>query len=281
MKKIITITSIFISIFFFSQTSMAADDSAGSPATSTTSGTQSNSIGFWQTIVGGIVGYGNKDGTRPCYCSKDSIDTPSHNFIDNTLLKHAGDNIGNYKTAADCGKACYSKGYVSYVLLDNTKYADLATNMALPTNSLANIPDSYKVASNNNVAGGPQIANRLVPGQTTDNSGLIKCGRPGQNMCTLCDLIKGINDIVQFLMKISIGIALLAITIGGILYIVSSGDSGMMDKAKSAIKNALIGFIIVFSAYLIVNTTIVYLGTKTDLGISAHWGTFDCNRTVQ
>jgi hypothetical protein len=100
-------------------------------------------------------------------------------------------------------------------------------------------------------------------------------------MCTLCDLIKGINDIVQFLMKISIGIALLAITIGGILYIVSSGDSGMMDKAKSAIKNALIGFIIVFSAYLIVNTTIVYLGTKTDLGISAHWGTFDCNRTVQ
>ncbi len=130
-------------------------------------------------------------------------------------------------------------------------------------------------------SGGPQMANRLVPGQTTDNSGLIKCGRPGQNMCTLCDLIKGINDIVQFLMKISIGIALLAITIGGILYIVSSGDSGMMDKAKSAIKNALIGFIIVFSAYLIVNTTIVYLGTKTDLGISAHWGTFDCNRTVQ
>ncbi|HOF42480.1 MAG TPA: pilin [Candidatus Moranbacteria bacterium] len=128
---------------------------------------------------------------------------------------------------------------------------------------------------------GPQMTDRLVPGETTDTSGIIKCGRPGQNMCTLCDLVKGINDIVQFLMKVSIGIALLAITIGGILYIISSGDSGMMDKAKSAIKNALIGFIVVFSAYLIINTTIVYLGTKADLGISAHWGTFDCNRTVQ
>lgn len=139
----------------------------------------------------------------------------------------------------------------------------------------------YKeVGEIDNTNGGAQMTNRLVPGQRTEG-GIIKCGRPGQQMCTLCDLVKGINAIVQFLMKISIGIALLAITIGGIMYIISSGDSGMMDMAKSAIKNALIGFVLVFSAYLIINTTIVYLGTKPDLGINAQWGTFDCNVITQ
>lgn len=126
-------------------------------------------------------------------------------------------------------------------------------------------------------SGGAPITSDIIPGETTDNSGIIKCGRPGQPMCKLCDLISGFNNIIQYLMKIAIGVALLAITIGGILYIISTGDSGLMEMAKSSIKNAAIGFALVLAAYLIVNTTIVYLGTEEDLGINASWGTFNCD----
>jgi hypothetical protein len=117
-------------------------------------------------------------------------------------------------------------------------------------------------------------------------NGIVSCGR-GQSMCTLCDLIAGMNNIIQYLMKISIGVALLAMSIGGVMYVVSAGDSKLIDQAKGTMKNAAIGFVIIFAGWLIINTTITYIGTKTitdnggTLGINVtSWGQFDCNRTV-
>lgn len=123
-------------------------------------------------------------------------------------------------------------------------------------------------------------ADSVVPGETEGN-GIVACGRPGQSMCTLCDLIAGLNNVIQYLMKISIGVALLAMTIGGVMYVVSAGDSGLIDKAKGAIKNASIGFVIIFAAYLIVDTTINYLGTSDGMGIKVtSWGKFECKKGV-
>ena len=117
----------------------------------------------------------------------------------------------------------------------------------------------------------------MVPG-TTEASGIIQCGRPGQQMCTLCDMIKGFNKIIHYIMEIAIGVALLALAIGGILYVVSAGESAAMETAKTTIKNGMIGFVIIFAAYLIVNTTITYLGTNSTLGMqtTTTWGQFDC-----
>ena len=82
-------------------------------------------------------------------------------------------------------------------------------------------------------------------------------------------------------MKITIGLALLAMAIGGVLYIVSAGESSAMEKAKSTIKSAAIGFVIIFAAWLIVNTTISYLGVSGTLGMNSTttWGQFDCSAT--
>ena len=126
---------------------------------------------------------------------------------------------------------------------------------------------------------GPAQVDDVVPGTTMEDSKIITCGRPGQPMCHLCDLIKGFYNIVKYIQGIAIGVALLAIAIGGIIYIISAGDTGLMDAAKSAIKNAAIGFVLVFASYLLVNTVILYLGTKTGLGINAQWGTFNCDPT--
>jgi hypothetical protein len=142
------------------------------------------------------------------------------------------------------------------------------------TNSVTNTP-------------GPAISSPLIPGAPGPESELIKCGRPGQNMCTLCDLIAGMNNIIKYLMKIAVGVALLAITIGGVMYIISASDSGLVDTAKSTIKNAAIGFALIFAAYLIVNTTISYIGARTnDAGQSTFgmkitsWGAFDCTENT-
>ena len=132
--------------------------------------------------------------------------------------------------------------------------------------------------------GNGAIADNKIPGASVDDSsGLVKCGRPGGKMCTLCDLIQGMNDIIQYLMKLAIGVALLAITIGGVMYVVSAGNSGMTEMGKNAMKNAAVGFVIIFSAYLLINTTMMYLGTKKNAAGEAtfgmaitSWGRFEC-----
>jgi hypothetical protein len=119
----------------------------------------------------------------------------------------------------------------------------------------------------------------LVPAIT--HAAIVTCGGSAAAMCTLCDLVKGFNTIIQYIMKISIGVALLALAIGGVLYIVSAGESSAMEMAKSTMKNAIIGFIIVFAAWLIVNTTISYLGANGTLGMNSatKWGEFNCSAT--
>jgi hypothetical protein len=127
------------------------------------------------------------------------------------------------------------------------------------------------------------LSGSAVPGSVTDPGGIVQCGRTGQNMCTLCELIKGFHDIIIYIMKIAIGVALVAIAIGGVMYVVSAGDTGAIDTAKTTIKNALIGFVIIFAGYLIINTTILYLGSQTDANGNAtfgftitSWGNFEC-----
>lgn len=136
---------------------------------------------------------------------------------------------------------------------------------------------------NSNIGSIGQIVDNKIPG-TTEAGGIIQCGRGGQDMCTLCDIIKGMNTIIKYLMKIAIGVALLAMAIGGVMYIISAGDSGLIDTAKSTLKNAAIGFVIIFAGYLIINTTINYIGSKKNAAGEAtfgmnitSWGNFDCN----
>lgn len=116
-----------------------------------------------------------------------------------------------------------------------------------------------------------------IPG-TTEAGGIVSCGRPGQDMCTLCDLIKGMNIIIKYLMRIAVGVVLLMFTIGGVMYIVSAGDSGLIERGKTTMLNSVWGFLIIFAGFLIINTTISYIGTKPGMGINVtSWGNFDCN----
>lgn len=92
---------------------------------------------------------------------------------------------------------------------------------------------------------------------------LVQCGH--DRPCTICDLLVGIKGVIDYLTYMMAIVGLFIITVAGVIYIVSSGDSGLVNKAKSAIKNTLVGIVIVLVAWLIVVTVLNLLSAK-DIG---------------
>jgi hypothetical protein len=117
----------------------------------------------------------------------------------------------------------------------------------------------------------------IVP--QTAFAGIVPCGDEG-DPCTLCHLIVGIHNIVDFFKNILLTAAITGIVIAGVIYTISSGDPKMTGQAKNLLSASLIGFAVVLAAWLIVNVTMLLMSTKSDLGIGAvNWYTFTCNTT--
>jgi hypothetical protein len=70
------------------------------------------------------------------------------------------------------------------------------------------------------------------------------------------------QNIFQFLLAISFAIALLFLTIAGILYLVSSVNEKLMTTAKDALKYTLFGFAGTLLAWVLVNSVAYVLGYK-------------------
>ncbi len=62
-----------------------------------------------------------------------------------------------------------------------------------------------------------------------------------------------ILDILQVIIGVTGGIAVLMLVIGGILYMISGGDQARSDTAKNTIKYALIGLVVALLSLVIVN----------------------------
>jgi len=62
-----------------------------------------------------------------------------------------------------------------------------------------------------------------------------------------------IKNIVNVLLFVVGAISVLVIIVGGLIYITSSGDSGRITMAKHTIMYAVVGVVISFLAYAIVN----------------------------
>lgn len=114
--------------------------------------------------------------------------------------------------------------------------------------------------------------------------GLVPCGRLADNLatswdetkpCTFCHLILMAQAIIEFIIKLSAVVALLAIVVSGFLYILSAGNQGQREAAKSGIKYALLGFIAIFIAWLVVAIILTMMGYIDPL--SGEWDVVNCN----
>lgn len=120
-------------------------------------------------------------------------------------------------------------------------------------------------------------------------AGLVPCGNGSEyaDRCTLCHLVVGFDDLIDYGFNILIFVALAALLAAGVLYIVSTGDEGLITTAKGIMKNTLFGFAFVLLGWLLVNFTLYVLGGKDsnkdgipDLGFaqegSGRWDKFQC-----
>lgn len=86
----------------------------------------------------------------------------------------------------------------------------------------------------------------------------------GINACTICDLFKLAQNILNFLWSISVFVAILMLAYGGFLFLLPyvGGSQGMADRGKKAITNALVGILIAFFAWLGIDTIIKIIGDR-------------------
>jgi len=73
--------------------------------------------------------------------------------------------------------------------------------------------------------------------------------------CTLCDVFKLGQNIINFAMQdIAFPLAVLFIIYGGIMMMINSGNPGKLEESRGIIFSAVIGIVIMLSAWVILNT---------------------------
>jgi hypothetical protein len=130
--------------------------------------------------------------------------------------------------------------------------------------------DACQISADGNAACVADVSDDLCSG------GLVPCGKQVNNPattgwdesapCDSCSMILMGQLTIEFLVQIAAIFATLVIIIGGFLYIFAVGQSSTIDKAKSIIKYTLIGFVIIFIAWSIVNSILATVGYIDPLG---------------
>lgn len=109
--------------------------------------------------------------------------------------------------------------------------------------------------------------------------GLVPCGGRDQDPCTFCDFFVLFDNIVRFFIGgIVPPVAVLMITIGGIMLFLSSDNPSNINKAKGIFKTVIIGLILIYGAWIIVNMFLTLPGLiSADFGWNpAEWFTISC-----
>jgi hypothetical protein len=114
--------------------------------------------------------------------------------------------------------------------------------------------------------------------------GLVPCGRMCDDPCTaececapctLCHLFVLFKRIVDFLtLYILFPLAVLMIVVGGVMFLIAAGDPEKIRTAKKILTSVVIGLVIIFLAWLIVDTIIMFI-TKSGSPFR-NWSTINC-----
>lgn len=84
------------------------------------------------------------------------------------------------------------------------------------------------------------------------NNGLVPC--KGLD-CVSCDLFELIGNVINFILwKLITPITVVALLIGGLLLLTAGGSESQIARGKAIAWNTVLGFVIAFGAWLIINT---------------------------
>lgn len=104
-------------------------------------------------------------------------------------------------------------------------------------------------------------------------AGLVPC--TGDQMCTFCDLLKLIRNIVNFIaFTLAPAVGGLMLLVGGIIVLTAGGDETKVKQGRGMITQTVIGLVIIYLAWLIVNTVITGLASTTGTWQPENWWVF-------
>ena len=98
------------------------------------------------------------------------------------------------------------------------------------------------------------VLSYLIPLQT-QAAGLVPCGGEGEEPCQLCHIFIMANNVLgQLFTWVVPTIAVLMLVIGGVMLLFAGARPNMLAQAKGVITSVVIGLLIIFAAWVIVNT---------------------------
>ncbi|MFC1629736.1 pilin [Patescibacteria group bacterium] len=120
--------------------------------------------------------------------------------------------------------------------------------------------------------------------------GLVPCGKnasglaPGESPqvaepCQLCHLFVMFDAIIDFVMELVIIIAVLMFTVGGVMFFFGGQNPSTLTKARSILTATVWGLVIIFSAWIIVNTVFTFIGVADWTGLKTGWFSINCDIT--
>jgi len=110
-------------------------------------------------------------------------------------------------------------------------------------------------------------------------AGLVPCGGPDEDPCTACDLLVLAQNVLKFALEIAFLIVIGSIVYGGFRWIFSLGKEENLKAGQKIITNAIIGIVIILTAWLIVNTVFWVIKQMGGDNYTGTWFHIDCSES--
>lgn len=85
------------------------------------------------------------------------------------------------------------------------------------------------------------------------------------NPLKFSDICEGMSIVTDWIIGIAAGIALILLVMGGVQYMTSGGDKVAVENSRGRITAAVVGLVIVFGAWLVINTILGIIATSTTI----------------
>jgi amino acid transporter len=110
----------------------------------------------------------------------------------------------------------------------------------------------------------------------TASAQLVPCGGK-DNPCQLCHIFVLLDKILDFVfLQFVPPIAVLAVVIGGVYFFMAGGDPAKLGKAKAVLTTVVIGLVIVYGSWLLINSFFMAIGVSEWTGLD-NWFEYPCN----
>ena len=127
--------------------------------------------------------------------------------------------------------------------------------------------------------------------QSVGAEGLVPCGAVSSSnysllnpnyylqatACNFCYLAKLIQNVVNFLVMVTIPISVAMFAWAGILFFTATGDPKRINRARSIFRSVLIGFIITITGWLVVQVVLQSI-TRGDFYTANNWVNLNCDQ---